>query len=115
MEIAEETLGANIASSLKRAFSDPNSLAEHAARQVLQGSRSIGHDVDRAGLREDRTDADTPAAISAGAPAIGELIRVLDRLGLAPSRRHLMSVHGLSAWVTVPVNGWNPAWSTTSC
>jgi hypothetical protein len=93
MELAEETLRANIASSLKRAFSDPNSLAEPAARQAVQVSRSIGRKVNRAGFRrEDRTDANTLAAISAGAAAIVELIGELDRLGLALSRLQL-SVH----------------------
>jgi hypothetical protein len=87
-EIAEENLRAKISLALRRAFSDPNSVAHDSARQLLQASRSIGRKVNRSGFRrEDRTDADALAALQAGAPAAVELIHELDRLGSALLRQ----------------------------
>ena len=74
-------LSETIASALKAAIAVPNTIPPGSTRQILLAARGVVGDVNRTGFRrEDRADASMLAGLQAGAAAILDLIRELDRL-----------------------------------
>ncbi len=83
-----EDLRAEIAPRLIAAIADANGVAEGAGRTVLLEAAAARRKVSRAGFRrEDRADPAMAAALRAGAAAVSEVIRELDRLAATLSAK----------------------------
>jgi hypothetical protein len=80
-EVCQERLREQIAPLLKGALANPSSVAEGAARAVIQEAIAATRKVNRIGFRrEHRSDSEILAALKDGASAISAIVGELDRL-----------------------------------